>query len=192
MFSEVLEDQIFPSFLASAKIDYDHDKLKKEIYDVMSTKKSLKISNMGGYQSPPFYSTEEYPLLHLLDLEADIMEFVNFYLHKNKYQCRANKCEWWVNINQEDNYNSIHHHGRSDVIAVFYFDVPSEHCGDFKIMRNDGSTYTRLFSDNTFTIKPEAGRVYIMPGHLWHYVTANQDPLMRERISISYNIGVTV
>ena len=35
-------------------------------------------------------------------------------------------------------------------------------------------------------IEPEVGRLYILPGHLWHYVTGSNSN--KDRISISFNI----
>ena len=119
------------------------------------------------------------------------MKFADYYLEKHGHTSRTSDCTWWINVNQQDNYNSLHHHYRTDMIAVFYFDVPSEDSGDFVIMRNDGSTYTKLYDYNEFVIKPVTGRVYLMPGHMWHHVTPNKNPNNQKRVSISYNINVS-
>jgi hypothetical protein len=35
-------------------------------------------------------------------------------------------------------------------------------------------------------LEPKQGRLYLMPGYLWHYVEANES--MKDRISISFNV----
>ena len=62
--------------------------------------------------------------------------------------------------------------------------------GNLILMRNDGSDYTNLFKNKPelkrIGIPAEIGRLYIMPGHLWHYVEPNES--QEDRISIAYNI----
>ena len=57
-------------------------------------------------------------------------------------------------------------------------------------MRNDGSHYGNLYENRAdmleYTIDPEVGRLYVLPGHLWHYVTGSNS--QKDRVSISFNI----
>jgi len=37
-------------------------------------------------------------------------------------------------------------------------------------------------------LEPEEGRLYLLPGHLWHYVEASRGD--QDRVSISFNIQI--
>ena len=70
-------------------------------------------------------------------------------------------------------------------------------------MRNDGSCYSQLYTDlfvndsnaslhhSTIRINPEQGRLYIFPGHLWHYVE-KRDRIVDDtrRMSFSFNFYI--
>ena len=74
-------------------------------------------------------------------------------------------------------------------LGIYYVSVP-ENCGNFAVLRNDGSQYCNLYENRQdmleYIIEPEVGRLYILPGHLWHYVESSQST--KDRISISFNI----
>ena len=83
----------------------------------------------------------------------------------------------------------MHSHGRADLIGIYYVKVPPQ-SGEFVVLRNDGSQYCNLYENRDdmlgYTTEPEEGRLYVLPGHLWHYVTGNNSK--EDRISISFNI----
>ena len=98
--------------------------------------------------------------------------------------------QYLCNINKGNNYNVMHTHGRADLIGIYYAKVPPE-SGELVVIRNDGSTWGDLYENRQdmieWAIKPETGRLYILPGHVWHYVT-NGKNTREDRISISFNL----
>jgi len=83
----------------------------------------------------------------------------------------------------------MHQHGRADLIGIYYVKVPPN-SGNLVVLRNDGSQYCDLYENRAdmleYVTEPETGRLYILPGHLWHYVTGSDSE--QDRISISFNI----
>ena len=99
------------------------------------------------------------------------------------------KTYFWFMKNQLNNYNHMHMHATTDFIGVYYADVP-ENSGSMNIMRNDGIAYSNLFSNNGqvhFNLTPVAGRFYLMPGHLWHYVAESNS--LDSRVSVAFNFS---
>jgi len=94
-----------------------------------------------------------------------------------------------VHINKCYNYNVMHSHGRAELIGIYYVQLPPN-SGNLVVIRNDGSQYCSLYENRAdmleYVIEPEAGRLYILPGHLWHYVTGSDS--IRDRVSVSFNI----
>jgi len=80
-------------------------------------------------------------------------------------------------------------HGRSDLIALFYPKLP-KNSGSMNILRNDGSVYTMLYinkgKDYGMKLDATPGRLYLIPGHLWHFVDVNESD--EERMSVAYNL----
>lgn len=189
MFSDVVEEIIFPSFLVSCKPDIDLNKLKKESYDIKQNFTSVSKSNFKGYQSPSFnFQHNDCGKSEFVKLEKNVCQFVQSFLNAKKYNLSLHGHEWWLNINSTSSYNVLHHHKRADLISIFYIQCDdSSSC--LTLMRDDGSTYCSLYKNKpeemSLTIPPVSGRLYLLPGHLWHYVTSNSS--YEDRISVSYN-----
>ena len=114
------------------------------------------------------------------------------------------KTRWWANVNRNYDWNAIHNHARADVVGVYYPKCDSN-SSYMSLMRNDGSSYSQLYTDlysvdqdtntslhhSTIRIKPEQGRLYIFPGHLWHYVE-KRDRIVDDtrRMSFSFNFYI--
>jgi uncharacterized protein (TIGR02466 family) len=190
-YSQVLENTIFPSFIISAKPSVSIKKIEKECYEIKSNFKNVRTSNSGSsFHSEVFGDKTDYEnFSELKKLEKVISNFTETELNKKNFKVKITDCSWWVNINHFNSYNTPHMHGRSDVIGVFYVKIPNN-SGNLILMRNDGSDYTNLFKNKPelkrIGIPAEIGRLYIMPGHLWHYVETNES--QEDRISIAYNI----
>ena len=113
------------------------------------------------------------------------------------------KTVWWTNVNRNYDWNTLHHHARADVVGVYYpkCDKDSSY---LTLMRNDGSCYAHLYTDlwdeegknaslhhSTIRITPEQGRLYLFPGHIWHYVE-KRDRIVdnTRRMSFSFNFYI--
>ena len=80
-----------------------------------------------------------------------------------------------------------------DLIGVYYVEVPKKSEG-LTLVRTDAFTHTALCSsngskefDSEFTIDAIVGRLYIIPGNLYHYVKPFDDEGYRR--SIVFNIN---
>jgi len=188
-YSQVLEDTIFPSFIRSCVPNLDLKELEKECYLIQENEPSIKASNHGGYHSPTKNLNECGNYKNFEQLIQTVRKFsqdtVDFY----DLNINLSSLYWWFNINKAYQYNFVHHHFRADLIGVFYITAPKD-SGNLTIVRKDGSEYGNLYARKfnmlEIEIGAETGRLYLIPGHLWHYVKCNES--QENRISVSFNI----
>lgn len=99
----------------------------------------------------------------------------------------------WIVRQFEHEYNPVHHHA-GHISGVGYLKVPQQMGGSFnkdKARNSNGNLVfihgsANLFSNATFTIKPEPGDFYMFPNYLQHavYPFTGTD---EERRSVSFN-----
>lgn len=182
-YDHVIDKNIFPSFITSCIPDINLYTLVEECYEIEKSCDSISNSNAGGYHSPTFSGDK---FLSLLEVTKT---FSNDLLHQKGLGLQVKEIEYWLNINKSNHYNVLHSHGRADLIGIYYVSLP-ENSGNFVVLRNDGSQYCDLYENRAdmleYVTEPEVGRLYLLPGHLWHYVEASQSE--KDRISISFNI----
>jgi uncharacterized protein (TIGR02466 family) len=192
LYNQTFDTDIFPSFLRSCSPNIDLEILKQECYQVKEFFENTDNSNRSGYHSPSFttkksFEYEQFNQLNTLVGVAKVFALDTLIL-KN-LRSDVGELSFWVNINKSYNYNVMHSHGRADLIGIYYVSVP-EDSGNFVILRNDGSQYCNLYDGRSdlleLNLEPKQGRLYLMPGYLWHYVEANES--MKDRISISFNV----
>ena len=188
--NRVVVDEIFHDFIITVNLDHDLDSITKDAYVLKYNYPSQSISNIGGWQSPVFGPQCPTEILNKIpqsisNLQKDCWELCNS-ITTGKFQkeLRKDHSGWWVNINEKHHYNAIHHHGRTDLIAVAFIKTPPN-SGKMIVARNDGSTYSQLYDDFQYSVPSEAGKLYILPGHVWHYVAESYSD--EDRISISFN-----
>ena len=183
MYDHVVDKNIFPSFVCSCIPQIDMMSMLEEAYQIERIYPSENLSNEGGYHSPKFVGTKFSLLRNIVE------EFTNNLLDQKGLGLTVTNIEYWCNINKSYNYNVMHSHGRADLIGIYYIRVPPE-SGNLVLMRNDGSQYCDLYENRAdmleYIIEPEEGRLYVLPGHLWHYVTGSNSE--KDRISVSFNI----
>jgi len=183
MYDHVIDKNIFPTFVCSCIPQIDMMEVLEEVYQTQLDYKTENLSNEGGYHSPKFVGTR------FLKLRNVVEEFCNDLLYQKRLGLDVQSIEYWCNINKSYNYNVMHSHGRADLIGIYYVKVPLN-SGNLVVMRNDGSQYCDLYENRAdmleYVTEPETGRLYILPGHLWHYVTGSDSE--QDRISISFNI----
>ena len=183
MYDYVIDKNIFPSFVSSCIPQIDMMTILEEVYEIEFKYKSENVSNEGGYHSPTFVGTSFSSLYDV------VKQFSNDILQQKNLGLTVENIEYWCNINKCYNYNVMHSHGRADLIGIYYVKVPPQ-SGEFVVLRNDGSQYCNLYENRNdmleYITEPEEGRLYILPGHLWHYVTGSNSK--EDRISISFNI----
>ena len=138
MISNVETQLIFCDFLTSCDIDLPTIKITEECYKLKEQYKSNLGSNVGGWQSPKL---EKSPYPEIKKLQEVVNNFTITHLQRMGFICSEIFSAFWVNINSNTNYNTIHTHGRADCIGVYFVKSPKG-SGDLGILRNDGSSYT--------------------------------------------------
>ena len=193
----ILEDYIFHDFVISAELsNISLDLLREEVKIIENRypEGGINASHRGGYHSPRFlYAPNlkpqhlQWPTPEFKKLESTTIDFANMVLEKANYSpVPVNKSSSWFMRNKQGDYNEKHVHGRADLIAVFYIDVP-ENSGELCLINNNGKSYTTLtHTDECYLVSIMESRVYLFPGHLWHSVEANLNA--KDRISVSFNL----
>ena len=198
-------ETFFPTTVLMA--DYPHaDRLNAtladSVYQVRDNDthgRGLSEENYGvGYTS--FYSD-----VNLLTYEGflELAEFITQFGHGfaehldlDLSQHALGMISYWVNINPKFSFHHIHTHPDALFSGVYYVQMSDGPGGKilFKDPRPAAATTTYplkrktgLNSDST-TIEPVAGRLLMFPAWLPHGVDQNLGE--RDRISISYNIGI--
>ena len=183
MYDHVTDKNIFPDFVCSCIPQIDMMAQLEEAHIIKNAYESVNLSNEGGYHSPIFVGTK------FKELRDVVQEFSDNLLEKKGLGLSVTNIEYWCNINKCYNYNVMHSHGRADLIGIYYIQLPPG-SGNLVIMRNDGSQYSDLYENRAdmleYIIEPEVGRLYVLPGHLWHYVTGSSS--VKDRVSVSFNI----
>jgi len=195
MYKNVIGDTIFTSFLVSCEPDVSLSKLKDECYQIKDNFPTKNVSNINGYHSPVFTDVEPCDkeiYSEIYKLEDTFLHFSNDYLKSKHYDVKLCHFQWWVNISPPNSYNVLHNHKRADIIGVYYIQCDDEK-SQLAIIRNDGSQYGNLYYNKPNELELNVplikGRMYIMPGHLFHYVFTNFEKT--DRISIAFNLFVT-
>lgn len=186
-FQEPLQDAIFVDFIHSVKCDANLRELSEAAKLIREQEPLCEArSARGGYHSPVYSEGTEVPSEAFEELIDGIRWYSSEFL-KNTYNMEfdISSSEWWFMINGKGDYNVPHTHAKADLAAVFYVNVP-EGSGRIVLNRTDGSQYSALPLQTKMEIVPEAGRLYLFPAHLQHWVEPSESE--EERISVVLNI----
>ena len=191
MYSDVMSDAIFSSFVFSAKIDADLDKVVADCYELMESDEGIHASNgPQTYHSTRVEGDEGLPDNELGKALRGCLQFTKNFIEDQSLEMDPYYC-WWLNASKFGGYNSPHMHGKTDLVGIFYPRIPSDVTSDLVLTRNDGFSYSPLILKTgglNFNISPEPGRFYLISGHLWHHVEASLSK--EDRLSISMNLYV--
>ena len=189
MYNDVLEDVIFSDFLVSAKLAVDPAEVLEACKDLMKSDPGVVRSN--GPETWHSSLGDGMPPNALGDAIREGLTFADDYLRDRYNLGLSDGYEWWVNSTKFGGYNSPHIHGSAELIGIYYPKVP-DNSSKLVLLRNDGSTYTKLFIERPYgqrmEVTPEEGRFYLFPGHIWHYVDAHV--IEEERVSVSFNLNL--
>ena len=188
--TDVKQDTIFTDFIISAELeDVSLETLQTEIRTLSETLTPNNRSGVHGYQTPTFTPGNDCTEPELNKLLVTTINFADKALDDRDFGLKVSGFQWWANLNTPQAYNNPHVHGRSDLIALFYPKLP-KNSGSMNILRNDGSVYTMLYinkgKDYGMKLDATPGRLYLIPGHLWHFVDVNESD--EERMSVAYNL----
>ena len=187
-----IDRNIFPNFIVSADLtEYiNNEYIKSDFLKVKEKDEGVRITNALGWHS--LVRSEDPDSPHLSQAITLTKEFVNEFLQEEGTNLQVDILEYWLMENGAGAFNVVHNHGKVDLIGVYYIEVPSTADG-MTILRTDAYTHTAMCNANfparyhgSFTIDAIVGRVYIMPGHLYHYVKPFDDE--GDRRSLIFNI----
>ena len=188
-----IDRNIFPNFIVSADLTHhiNNDDIRSDFLKVKEDDEGMNRTNVMGWHSSVM-NTETSDSPHLNQAVNLTKEFVNEFLEEEGTILHVDYLEYWMMENGAGAYNFLHNHGKVDLIGVYYIDVPPNADG-MTLLRTDAFTHTALCNSaksplysGGFTIDAIVGRVYIMPGHLYHYVNSFESE--ESRRSLVFNI----
>lgn len=196
-FEDKKVEAIFPCNVWSAfPLEIDNDAIIDDCYAVRDDNllENVQRSNVGGWQSEVRVLTDivfRNDACHIFDVGCRVVEFAN----ECSRDMESDSCydienaHLWVNINSTNNYNVLHSHPKTDLVAVYY-PIHEEGMGELCLVRHDASlfldTYRGVLDSTAYDVEIESGLLVIFPAHLLHYVMPNTTG--RDRISISFNL----
>ena len=127
---------------------------------VFNTTLSSKKSNVGGWQSPVYWSWPK----ELKELQTFVEKEIPEYTLQSL----------WFNLNGYGDYNLMHkHHKEKDAVSgVYYIEVPDKNMG-------------RIYFETDEEYDPQENRLLLFPADLRHGVRKNQSH--KRRISLAFN-----
>jgi len=150
----------------------------------------VKKTNYGGWQSKSY---SQYPET-LIPFSTAINEAIKSCAQQIGVPELRLK-NFWYNVNNYGDYNTLHNHRGSVLSGVFYIDVPDENMGKINFERSDDISYylPPLDKYNNVTgerasYSPDTGKLLIFPSWTKHSVDGSRSK--QQRISMSFNYGV--
>jgi uncharacterized protein (TIGR02466 family) len=197
--NNLIDTNIFPSFIVSTDLRslVSNDSVRSDFIDIRNSDDGIKKTNVGGWHSELFNNSDlsdtisKYEHLNLLYNLS--VEFIDEFLDENKTNLYVSRATGWLLENETSAYNTLHNHGKTDLIAVYYVDIP-EKCSGIRLLRTDAFTQTALCGSNSspqfstsFAPTVTPGRLFVIPGHLYHYVESFDSE--GKRRSVVFNIN---
>ena len=109
----ITSEDIFCDFVHYTILDMDLDEIKNKCYTFRKTLPRGNRSNRNGWQSKVLTNG-------LNSLQDTVHDFITRALNT----IRVKDSYYWININNDNGYNVIHHHCRTDLIAIVYITAP--------------------------------------------------------------------
>ena len=158
-----------------------------EIFKLQKESSGNQISNVGGWQSPPYVYNDNMFLDGAVDL---VLDSANHAAAAYGFSHGVALESYWININGKHDYNRLHNHLGVCLSAVLFIKAPNG-CGDLVFERPgitpivpDFSTLNALNWTN-YAITPLEGRLVVFPATLNHFVDRNESDELR--ISMAFN-----
>ena len=191
-----LKAEVFwPTLIWNTILPDNQKSLLLDVKDyILSVKKNeptgVKKTNFGGWQSKSY---KEYP---------DELKFFSTAINEAIKACAKQMGvpelklkNFWYNVNNYGDYNTLHNHRGSILSGVFYIDVPDENMGKINFERDDDVSYylppleeyNNIISEKA-SYSPETGKLLIFPSWTKHSVDGSRSK--KQRISMSFNYGV--
>ena len=191
-------DLYFPTPVWWEQTDIDPTEMIKLCYNMLENDpEGRELSNEGGWQSKDF-RPDVYP--ELKPLEDKIREQAENSFRDFGYRretCIIDIENFWFNVNNKGNSNSVHIHDDSFLSGCFYLKAyPGQgkitfyknHAFDYITTTHAPIDYYTPISASAISYEPNTGKILMFPGHLPHGVGRNTTD--DERISIAFNVKI--
>jgi len=185
----------WPTFIWQADLPDKEKSVLSEMKDyILKIKEKdpagVKKTNYGGWQSKTY---DKYP--KQFKMFTDRIDNTIETCRKQIAVPELKLKNYWCNVNNYGDYNTLHIHRGAILSGVFYVDVPDENMGKINFERSDDIAYhlPALETYNNFTgekasYSPTSGKLLIFPSWVKHSVDGSRSK--KQRISISFNYGV--
>ena len=179
--------EIFPIPILVKKLKLDTKKIIKHCLSIKKKTDSVKISNKGGWQSPPFIED-------LFGLKNEILKHGEEYRKTIAYKSELKLANMWININGNKDYNIEHSHPHCVVSGVYYltsnnsdlvFLHPSSQVMEYDWNHDVLQSYNK-YNSSVCIFTPFEDTLLLFPSWLQHRVEPNTNK--EKRISISFNL----
>jgi uncharacterized protein (TIGR02466 family) len=167
-------------------IDYKNYFIKLLNNEKKLNKKNF-ISNVGGFQTKSLSSLDNNIKKNLFIKPA------SEYIKQFNKDYKIELSDFWINLNNKNDYNLLHNHSGSNISGVYYIEAPENsgrivfQNGDLTKMNSknqfyfdDANFYSRYFLPvNNYDL-------ILFPSETFHYVEPNRTNT--ERISVAFNL----
>ena len=192
-----LED-IFSDFTAQTNLleHLDNELVMSDFDTLMLQDPGCSVSNVGGWHSNVITVDDDVisDLSGIKEVFNLTVEFTDYFLKHATHSLCVKELSGWLSENPPGSYNNTHNHGCTDIVAVYYANLPDE-SKSVSLMRTDAYTQTNLHcnlktdSDNYEFISAVTGTLCIFPGHLYHWVPPNESNVNRRSVSMNIRCG---
>jgi uncharacterized protein (TIGR02466 family) len=189
MIIDIFKSSIFKTEVKNENhINYFKKILDKE----MKSNKGRVLSNKGGYQTNDISSIKDNKVYEDIFIKPAIELIKN--LNCSKSDIEINLDNFWINLNNKNDYNIMHNHPKANLSGVYYIEVPND-SGNLIFQNHNllanGINNNYNFFDNPnfytyFTIMPKKYDLILFPAELLHFVTPNTSN--KKRISVAFNL----
>ena len=196
-FEDTKVETIFPCKVwSSFPLGIDNDEIIDDCYAIRDEGilQGVQRSNVGGWQSEVRQLQDiafRHNTPHIFDLGCRVVEFANECSRDMNSEAfyDLESAHLWVNINSSNDYNVLHSHPKTDLVAVYY-PIHEEDMGELCLVRHDASvfldTFRGVMDATVHEVDLESGLLVAFPAHLLHYVMPNTTG--RDRMCISFNL----
>lgn len=182
---------IFKTSIFKTKID---NSLYKEYFlnILRNSKDNVNLSNVGGFQSSPNTKIDNEEILKNVIIDPT-KEFIKNLNPVKEIKLKLNS--YWINSNNENDYNLLHNHHGTNISGVYYIKVPKL-SGRLVFQNGDSLKFNDTNFDyfnnpnfySRFFCNVEEGDLYLFSADTLHYVEPNRSK--EERISVAFNIDI--
>jgi len=183
---------LFPTSICAVKINgFNNKNLKNYITEISKNNKSVKLTNIGGWQSENLSNDK-----NLQNIIKIIGDCVNKFADEIKLKTPQNLANIWANVNGYGHYNVPHAHPYSLLSGAYYVNVP-KNSGKLIFLHPKIELFNYDWNDKNikeygenncgeWRINPEEGLLIIFPNWATHLVEPNLNK-KEKRISLSFN-----